>query len=302
MPLPSHDRFPYSPITERRDFTWPDGRRLAVYVIVAIEHFPYNEGGLGVSFSPGLPHPNSYNWGWREYGNRVGGFRLLDLLTGLDLPPAVILNSACYEHCPQLLDAYRAAGTEFIAHGITNGTHPNGLDEAEERRMIAAVRDAMIEHEGVAPRGWMSPGGNPSARTEDLLAEMGFGYTLDWPIDDQPTWMTTAGGPLLSVPYPHEVNDVPAIIFHDTGAQAFADLTVDAVEEMLEQSEQQPLVCGIVIHSFIVGQPHRLRRFRTALERIAQHRDRIWFTTPGTIADHYAREVQPAPAGAEASR
>jgi allantoinase len=145
----------------------------------------------------------------------------------------------------------------------------------------------------------MSPGANPSVATEDLLAELGFTYTLDWPIDDQPAWMTTKGGPLLSVPYPHEVNDVPAIVLHDASAATFADMAVDTIDEMLEQSVHQPLACGIVLHSFIVGHPYRLRRFRRALEHIVAHRDRIWFTTPGAIADHYASEVQPAPAMAE---
>jgi hypothetical protein len=296
--LPSHDRFPYSPITDRPDFSWPGGRRLAVYVAVAIEHFPYNDGGLGLSYSPGLEHPNTYNWSWREYGNRVGGFRLLDMLTALDIQPTVLVNSSCYEHCPQLLDAYRAAGTEFVAHGRTNGLHPNGLDLDAERAVIAEVRDTMERGDGVAPRGWMSPGANPSAATEDLLAELGFTYTLDWPIDDQPTWMSTKGGPLMSVPYPHEVNDVPAIVLHDASAATFADMAVDTVDEMLEQSVHQPLACGIVLHSFIVGHPYRLRRFRAALEHIVAQRDRIWFTTPGAIADHYASDVEPAPAPA----
>jgi allantoinase len=295
--LPSHDRFGYAPITEREDFSWPGGRRLALYVIVALEHFPYGEGGLGLSYSPGLEHPNTYNWAWREYGNRVGGFRLLEMLTGLGVPPTAIVNSACYQHCPELLDAYRAAGTELVAHGRTNGQHPNGLTIDEERAVIHEVRDVMTAADGVAPRGWMSPGANPSANTEDLLAEAGFGYTLDWPMDDQPTWLRTASGPLLSVPYPHEVNDVPAIVLHDASAAAFADMAADTVDEMLDQSERQPLVCGIVLHSFIVGQPYRLRRFRAALEHILEQRHRLWLTTPGAIAEHYAREVEPAPTG-----
>jgi len=300
--LPSHNRFAYSPITDRPDFAWPEGRRLALYIAVAIEHFPYNEGGLGLSYSPGLGHPNTYNWAWREYGNRVGAFRLLDLLTGLDIRPTVLVNSECYEHCPQLLAAYRDAQTEFVAHGRTNGQHPNGLDLEQERAVIREVYNTMERVEGFAPRGWMSPGANPSANTEDLLAEAGFSYTLDWPMDDQPTWMRTQNGPLLSVPYPHEVNDVPAIALHDASASAFAEMTADTVAEMLDQSAHESLACGIVIHSFIVGHPYRLRRFRAALEQIVVDRDRIWFTTPGEIAEHYVREIAPAPSNGQDRR
>jgi hypothetical protein len=293
--LPSHGRFPYSPIGARPDFDWPDGRRLAVYLAVCIEHFSYGEGGLGLSLSPGLPHPNTYNWGWREYGNRVGGFRLLDLVSEHSVPPTALINSACYDHCPELLAAYREAGAEMVGHGRTNSLQPNGLGEAEERAVVREVYDAILDAEGSPPAGWMSPGANPSRVTEDLLAEEGYRYTLDWPIDDQPAWMSTRGGSLLSVPYPHEVNDVPMVVFHDGSPDAFARMAIDALDEMLGQSRAQPLVCGITVHTFIVGQPFRLRRFRGVLEHLDGMRDHVWVATAGEIADHYAR-VAPPPA------
>jgi Polysaccharide deacetylase len=293
--LPSHNRFEYSPITERPQFTWPGGRRLAVYVAVCIEHFPYNAGGLGLSYSPGLEQPNTYNWAWREYGNRVGGFRLLDLLSQFEITPTVLVNGECFEHCPQLMDVYRAAGTEFVAHGMTNGQHPNELDEASEREMIGEVRRIVEEATGDAPRGWMSPGANPSANTEDLLAEYGFTYTLDWPMDDQPVWMSTRSGPLMAVPYAHEVNDVPAIVMHDLPARDFAEMMVDNVAEQLEQAHNQSLVAAIVLHTFIIGQPYRLRLLRAAFQEIQQASEQIWFTTPAAIADHYSREGAAAP-------
>lgn len=298
--LPSHDRFGYSAITARPDFEWPGGRRLAVYVAVCVEHFSYGEGGLGLAYSPGIPHPNTYNWGWREYGNRVGGWRLLDLLADHGVTPAVLLNSECYEHCPELVAAYGAAGAEIVGHGRTNSEHPNGLDPERERAMIGQVTQAITRAEGRPPAGWMSPGANPSAITEDLLAEHGYRYTLDWPIDDQPVWMRTRSGPLLSVPYPHEVNDVPMIAFHHGSAPQFAEAALDQVEELLEQSAAQPLACGIVVHTFIAGQPFRLRRFRRVVERLSALRDRVWLTTPGEIARHYAGIEAPPPDAARA--
>ena len=291
--LPSHDRFAYSPITARPDFSWPDGKRLAVYVALCVEHFSYGSG-LGLAYSPGLSHPNSYNWGWREYGNRVGGWRLIELFEEYGLPLTVLLNSACYDHCPELVAAHRRRGDEIVAHGRTNSEHQNGMDEATERALIAEVTARIRKEEGAPPAGWMSPGAHPSARTEDLLAGTGYGYTLDWPIDDQPVWMETAGGPLLAMPYPHEVNDVPMVVLHDGTATAFADMAIDNLEEMLAQSERQPLVYGITIHSFIVGQPFRIRQFRRVMEALARHRDSIWFTTAGACAQHYAT-LFPAP-------
>ncbi|GAS97935.1 polysaccharide deacetylase [Mycolicibacterium canariasense] len=293
MKLPSHNRFGYQPITQRPSFNWPGGRQLAVYVAVALEHFSYDADGLGLSYSPGLRHPNTYNWAWREYGNRVGGYRLLDELSAHGMPLTVLLNTACYDHCPQLVTAYRQAGAEFVGHGITNSVHPNEQDEQAEIETIRAVRDAIAAHEGNPPAGWMSPGAHPSRRTEDILAREGFGYTLDWPMDDQPTWMDTLGGPLLSVPYPHEVNDVPAVALHHASGADFATIIGDTFDEMREQARSQPLVLGIVIHSFIVGQPFRLRRFREVLTHLTAGHPDVWLTTPGQIARHFTNTVPP---------
>ena len=289
--LPSHERFGYSPITDRPDFEWPGGKRLALYIAVCVEHFSYGEGGLGLSYSPGIPQPNTYNWAWREYGNRVGGWRVLDLLRERQIAPTVLVNSSCYDHCPELLAAYAEAAAEFVGHGRTNSELQNGLDENAERALICEVRDRIGEA-GPQPAGWMSPGANPSQATEDILAEEGFAYTLDWPLDDQPTWLSTRGGPLLSVPYPQEVNDVPMIALHHGTAPAFADMAVDNFDELLEQSRSQALVYGIVLHTFIVGQPFRLRRFRRALDHMLGAATDVWLTTPGAIAAHWRDHVQ----------
>lgn len=290
--LPSHGRFEYSPITARVPFEWPQKKRLGVYVAVALEHFPYGEGALGLSMSPGIPQPNTYNWAWREYGNRVGGWRLLDLLREHQIPPTVLLNSSCYEHCPELVDAYRVAGAEFVAHGVTNAVHPNGLTEFAERDMIEAATKAIRDHEGAPPSGWMSPGANPSRVTEDLLREVGYAYTLDWPMDDQPVWMATRdGNGLLSVPYPHEVNDVPMIVLHDGSAREYADMAIDTIEELLRNPNEQSVACGIVAHSFIIGQPHRMHHFRRVIEHLRTRADDIWLTTPGQIATTFAEQV-----------
>ncbi|PTD98557.1 polysaccharide deacetylase family protein [Pandoraea apista] len=284
--LPSHDRFRYSGIVSRPEFCWPGDRRLAVHLCLNLEHFSYNTG-LGISYSPGLPHPNTYNWGWREYGNRVGVWRIIELCDTLGIPLSVLLNSECYDHCPEVVAALRARGDEILGHGRTNSEHQNDFDEAGERQLIRDVTQAITRHEGRAPEGWLSPGVNPSSVTPDLLQEAGYRYLLDWPIDDQPVWIGTRQGRILSVPYPHEVNDIPAIALHHGSAADFADMIIDNFDEMLAQSRQQSLVFGISIHAFLIGQPFRLRHFRRALEHIARHRDQIWLTTTGAIADHF---------------
>jgi allantoinase len=288
--LRSHDRFPYSPITKRPEFSWPDGRSLAVHVCLNLEHFAYGEG-LGVSYSPGLPHPNTYNWAWREYGNRVGVWRLLELFDEFKLPVSLLLNSEVYDHCPEVVAAFRARGDEVIGHGRTNSEHQNDFDEAGEKKLIDEVTAAIECHEGKKPAGWLSPGVNPSNVTPDLLQEAGYRYILDWPMDDQPVWMRTRRGGILSLPYPQEVNDIPMIVLHHGTAEAFADVIIANYNEMRRQSRRQSLVYGIALHAFIVGQPFRLQALRRAFEHMRKGDAGAWFTTTGAIADHFTAVV-----------
>jgi hypothetical protein len=192
--------------------------------------------------------------------------------------------------------AFRRRGDEVVGHGRTNSEHQNDFDEAGEAILIREVRDAIARHEGAPPRGWLSPGVNPSAVTPDLLQEAGYTYLLDWPLDDQPVWLRTRRGHILSVPYPHEVNDIPMIAIHHGTATAFADMIVDTFDEMLAQSAGPSLVYGIALHAFLVGQPYRLRHLRRALEHIARHRNRVWLATTGQIAGHFAERVPIKPA------
>ena len=127
--LAHHGRFDYSAIVNRPAFRWPEGRGLAVYIALNLEHFAYGEG-LGISYSPGIPHPNTYNWAWREYGNRVGVWRLLELFDRLHLPVSLLLNSEVYDHCPEVVAAFRQRGDEVPGHGRTNSEHQNNFDEA----------------------------------------------------------------------------------------------------------------------------------------------------------------------------
>jgi allantoinase len=284
--LPTHNRFPYSPIVDRPDFTWPDGKRLGIYFALGLEHFAYGSG-LGLSYSPGLNHPNTYNWAWREYGNRVGVWRLLELFDEFKLPISLLLNSEVYDHAPEVVAAFRARGDEIVGHGRTNSEHQNDFNEAGETKLIADVTAAIERHEGRKPTGWLSPGVNPSNVTPDLLQEAGYRYILDWPMDDQPVWMRTRKGRILSLPYPQEVNDIPMIALHHGTADAFADMMIANFDEMLRQSRKQSLVYGIALHAFIMGQPFRIAALRRAFEHLRKAGDATWFATTGAIADHF---------------
>jgi hypothetical protein len=285
--LATHRRYPYSAIAERPVFDWPGGRRLAVYVAVNLEHFAFGEG-LGAELAPGGPQPDVLNYAWRDYGNRVGAWRMLEGFDALDMPLGVLLNTAMYDYAPSLIVAHRARGDEMIGHGRTNAERQGVLAEAEEAALIREATARMAREEGVAPAGWLGPWISQSHVTPDLLHEAGYGYLLDWCHDDQPGWFTTRTGRILSVPYPQELNDIPMIVGRKLDGAAFADMIVDNFEEMREESARRPLVMGVALHAYIVGQPYRWRHVRRALAHIAAHRDRIWLTTPGRIAAAYA--------------
>jgi len=290
--LPTHGRYSYSGIATRPTYDWPGGKRLAVYLALNLEHFAFGEC-LGAELAPGGPQPDVLNYAWRDYGNRVGAWRLIELFDALGLPCAALANTAMYDYAPDLLAALRSRGDEFVGHGRTNAERQGVMAEADEALLIQECTQSMRQHEGRAPAGWLGPWISQSRVTPDLLQENGYSYLLDWCQDDQPIWFKTRRGRILSVPYPQELNDSPMIVGRKMDAAPFADMIIDNFDEMLEESARRPLVMGIALHGYLVGQPYRLRHLRRALQHIAQHRDRIWVTTPGAIAQH----VSGLPAG-----
>jgi allantoinase len=282
--LKSHWRYTYSAITRRPAYEWPEGRRLAVYIGFNIEHFEFGSG-LGAALGPRTPEPDVLNYSWRDYGNRVGVWRCLELFESLKLPVGALINTALYDYCPDVVEAFSKRGDEIIGHGHTNSDRQGDMKEEDERKLLVYCRDRIQQQSGVAPAGWLSPWISESFVTPDLLAETGYRYTLNWCHDDQPVAFSTRKGKLWSIPYPQELNDIPMIVARQMDGRDFADLIVDHFDEMLEQSKAQPLVMGIALHPYIVGQPHRLRHLRRALEHIAREKT-VWWTTPGKICDY----------------
>ncbi|MFK7992888.1 MAG: polysaccharide deacetylase family protein [Granulosicoccus sp.] len=283
-----HNRYAHSNIVDRPTFDWPGNARLAVYLGVNLECFSFGSG-LGAQLCPG-GSPDILNHGWRDYGNRVGVWRMLDLFDRLELPCTVLANSLMYHEAPGVIEAFRVRGDDIIAHGRTNAERQDTLSEDVERVLIKESTDTMVKHEGKHPRGWLGPWIAESRITPDLLEEAGYDYVLDWSHDDQPTWLKTRGGKLLSVPYPQELNDIPQIVGRKLESPAFRDMIMDAFDVMLEESTRHPLVMGIALHPYIMGYPHRLKSLEQALRYILQHFDeRVWISTASAINEHYRR-------------
>ena len=285
--LPKQDRYDYIPLHERKDYSWPGQKRLAFVVTTNIECFAF---GAGMGHDPaktGEPQTHR-NYSWRDYGNRIGIWRFFDLFDELKIPAAHNVNSLLYDYAPQVMDAVRKRGDEIVAHGRTNAENLRGLWEADEERIIGEVVAAFVKHEGKAPMGWMGPGAYETSHTPDLLKEAGFKYLMDWPMDDQPVWLRTRSGPILSVPYPIELNDSQVITHRKQDGREFCDMIVDQFDEMIEQCVAHPLVMNVSVHPNIFGQPFRLRNLRLALRHCMEHphRERVWLARPGEVANH----------------
>jgi len=283
MPARTHDRYPYSAISTRPVYDWPGGKRLAIYVALNLEWFSFGEG-LGAELAPGGPQPDVLNYAWRDYGNRVGVYRLADLFGELKLPVSLLVNAEMYRHAPQAIAAFPAA--EIVGHGRSNSERQGGLTEQEERLLIEETTASVEKHSGKRPRGWLGPWISQSPLTPDLLQEAGYRYLLDWCHDDQPVWMKTRGGRILSLPYPQELNDIPQIVVRKREGSEFADMIVDAFEVMHEECTKRPLVMGIALHAYIVGWPHRFKHLARAMRHISSRTDeRVWLATAGDIAN-----------------
>lgn len=288
------ERYDYSPIVDRAPASWPGGKRLAIYVALGLEHYTFGQGETE-DLLQGVPAPDLVNASWREYGNRVGAFRLLRRLESLSIPPTVLLNTALYDSAPQLLQAARRSGAEVVGHGASNSDSLGALSEPEELSYLKQVAARIHHEEGSAPLGWSSPWLTHTENTLDLLGESGYRYVLDLRFDDQPVWLNTRSAPLLAIPYALELNDSTSIIGRNVGAREFADMIIDEFDELLLAAGEQRLVMSIVIHSFISGVPFRLRQLSRALEHLAARRDEVWFTQPREIYRVIANEQSQPP-------
>ena len=285
--LPQHNRYDYIPLPERKDYSWPSGKRLAFTITTNVEWFAFG-AGLGHDPAKTGEAQTHRNYSWRDYGNRIGIWRLFDLLDELKLPAGHNTNTLVYEYAPQITDAIRKRGDEIVAHGRSNAENLRGLWQPDEERILAEVTATIQRHEGAAPKGWMGSGAYETANTPDLLKELGYTYLMDWPMDDQPVWMRTRAGPILSIPYPIELNDSQHVIHRKGDAIDFCDMIVEQFDEMVEQSVRHPLVMNVSVHPYVFGQPFRLRMLRRALQHCVGHAqaERVWWVRPCDIADH----------------
>jgi peptidoglycan/xylan/chitin deacetylase (PgdA/CDA1 family) len=289
QPVRRADRYEDSFIFERKPFKWPGGKTLAVWIAPNVEVWRYDSpAGAAVSPNGGNIVPDVINYAWREYGMRVGLWRIADILDAAGVKATVALNSAVTDAHPKAVEEMKKRGWEFMGHGITNSESLAGLNPEKERELIQTVLKRIGQATGQRPRGWLGSGLTETYNTLDILAEEGVIYCGDWNNDDQPYPMKVKKGRMFSIPYCMEINDIPLFIRKGYTGEQYFQSVVDQFDALYADSAKQPRVMGIPLHPMIVGQPLRIKYFQRALAHIKKH-ERVWFATGSEIIDAYQR-------------
>jgi peptidoglycan/xylan/chitin deacetylase (PgdA/CDA1 family) len=277
-----HGRFSYSAIAKRPPLRLPNGARVAVWVTPNIEHFHFDKPAISLTPMTAGMTPDVLNYAWRDYGARVGIWRLMEIFEAHAIPVTAALNSECVLRYPEIIAEGNRLGWEWMAHGSSNSVLINGQDEAEERALITEVLSTIEKSAGKRPRGWLSPALTESHRTLDLLAEAGVEYVADWCNDEQPYRMKTRRGSIVAMPYTLEVGDIPVFLGQGGSAEDFYRVIVDQFDVLWEEGARSGRIMSIAVHPFLVGHPFRARHFGRALAYM-KARDGVWFATGSEI-------------------
>jgi allantoinase len=281
-----HGRFDYSPIVDRPPLKWPNGASVALWVIPNIEHFLFDRSATPIAPASTRLVPDVLNYSWRDYGVRVGVWRLMEVMERNGIRGTVALNADVCRHYPRIIEAGNKLGWEWMGHGATNSVVHNAQSEDEERALIRGVVDTIAKGTGKRPRGWLSPALSETTRTPDLLAEAGIEYVGNWVNDEQPYRMRVRSGSLHSIPYSAEINDIPAMLDHHRSAEEFARMICDQLDVLCEDGAKSGRVMSICLHPFLVGHPHRSKYLDRALA-YARSRPDVWLATGSEIIDAY---------------
>jgi peptidoglycan/xylan/chitin deacetylase (PgdA/CDA1 family) len=289
-----HDWYEWSILPRRTAVEWPNGARVALWVTVALEFFPLDQPADPFRAPGGMvtPYPDLRHYTLRDYGNRVGVFRVFNILDKLDVTPTVAFNSKVAERYPFLLSEVTRRRWEVMAYGVDMGRlHFGGLDREAEAALVDESFGVLREMSGQSVGGWWSPARSESMNTLELVAERGGRYVCDWFNDDMPYAINTPTGNLYSMPLSHELDDQTIQVQYQQTEHEFADQLDDAMRVLYDESnEQGGRILSIVIHPWVSGQPHRIKALAGVLEAISAHPD-VWVAPGSQILDVFKSQV-----------
>lgn len=283
-----HDRYDWSMLPERKPVVWPHNAHVALWVVPALEWFPLNMAG--VPFKPPgamqTAYPDLRHYTLRDYGNRVGIFRIMKALEKHGIRPSVAVNAAVAVRYPSLIKECTQRGWEIMAYGLDmDHLHHAGLALDDEKKLIDNTLEILRRASGQAVRGWLSPAKSESASTLDLLGAAGMDYVCDWVNDDMPYAMRTASGPIHAMPHPIDMDDHTILVQNHHTEDDFRDQLCDQFDVLYKESAiAGGRVMAISLHPWVIGQPYRMRALEEALAHIMRHKG-VWAATGSEILD-----------------
>ena len=280
------ERLAYSAISERPRLKLPQGARMAVWVMVNVEEWDATQPMPRTVLTPpagGSPMPDIPNWAWHEYGNRVGFWRMLEVIDELRITPVLAINGSAIAAYPAIVKAALERKWEFVGHGFTQRNMQKVADERADIRKTSAAIERVW---GRKPRGWLGPGLTETWETPDVLAEEGYGYVADWVLDDQPVWLKTRAKPIVNIPYTQECNDVAMMLIQHHKASEYYERAVDQFEQIYADARDSARVMAMSLHPYIMGAPHRAKYFRKIVEKMRRKRG-VLFWTGEQVLDWY---------------
>ncbi|WP_406234715.1 polysaccharide deacetylase family protein [Nocardia sp. NBC_01009] len=280
-----NELFDYSPIVDRAPIHWPGDARVAFYVGLNVEHYQVDRPSTSIFAGTAGLAPDPLNYGWRDYGPRVGFWRVLETLDRHGIRASALLNSDVAEHNPQIIAAGLARDWAWLAHGRNNSIFQADMSVDEERAYLTEVVQTIEKATGRRPHGWMGPALTQTFRTPELLTELGLSYALDWTNDDQP-YQTKVPG-LVNVPYSVELNDINLFVSKSTTGPDFVQIVTDQLDQLYADSATSGRVMALALHPFVIGQAFRSKYLDQALDYVVNHPG-VWLTTSDEIAAHYS--------------
>ena len=278
--------YDFRPYRDRAKVQWPGGKTVAVWVSPNIEFYELDPPANPHRKSWTKPHPDVVGYSHRDHGNRVGHYRLAEVMERHGFKGSVSLSVAMCQHCPEIIDQVNALGWEFFSHGVYNTRYSYGMDEGQERALIEDAIRTVRDATGQTIKGWLAPALTHTPRTLDLIAEYGLTYTCDLYHDDQPGPVHVKSGRLISMPYSLEVNDHYGFFVYNMSPRDYADTLIRQFDRLAQEGATSGTVMCIPLHAYLIGQPHRIGAFQEVLRHIAAD-GRAWITRSGDITDHY---------------
>ena len=285
----SYGPFPYSPIVRRPRLTWPNGARVAFWVIPNIEFFALDDSVPAAAGGSGGSPPDVPTWASRDYGTRVGVFRMMEVMQRFGIRGTVALNSnLCAQH-PQIIEEGRRLGWEWMGHNQTNTKRLNAVPADQERALIHATLETIEQATGTRPAGWLGSGLQETWNTLEHLADEGVEYVADWVNDDQPYPMELDGGRrMFSLPYSWYINDKPAYEHEHRTASQFAEMICRQFDVLYREGADSGRVMAVALHPYHSGLPFRIGALEEAFAYVCRH-EGVWLATGSEIVRHYAK-------------